>query len=306
MGDELCGGDWGEVGKGNQGNKEQENREIWERKEAVCDAGCLHHNLVGDFKMIELSWKDAIIKTLSDAKEPLHYQEIAERILSADLKKSTGATPANTVNAQIAASIKHEGALSPYLRVAKGTFTLRSKISQSQQAAAIEEEVSSELVKAFGMYWKKDFVIWKAIPALYGWQQVGAKTVDFGGQRGVYVLYDHHAILYVGRTTNQSLGQRLFDHTRDRLSERWDRFSWFGLYGVSEGGKLIDSEIKLSIEILIETLEALLIEALEPPLNRKRGDSVAAVEYLQAQDPQLKKIEFKKTFESIQAKFMEE
>ncbi len=256
--------------------------------------------------MIELSWKDAIIKTLSDAKEPLHYQEIAERILSADLKKSTGATPANTVNAQIAASIKHEGALSPYLRVAKGTFTLRSKISQSQQAAAIEEEVSSELVKAFGMYWKKDFVIWKAIPALYGWQQVGAKTVDFGGQRGVYVLYDHHAILYVGRTTNQSLGQRLFDHTRDRLSERWDRFSWFGLYGVSEGGKLIDSEIKLSIEILIETLEALLIEALEPPLNRKRGDSVAAVEYLQAQDPQLKKIEFKKTFESIQAKFMEE
>lgn len=31
-------------------------------------------------------------------------------------------------------------------------------------------------------------------------------------------------------------------------------------------------------------MEALLIEALEPPQNRKRGDEIRAVEYLQVQD----------------------
>lgn len=36
-------------------------------------------------------------------------------------------------------------------------------------------------------------------------------------------------------------------------------------------------------------MEALLIEALEPPLNRKRGDGLSAVEYQQVEDPQLEK-----------------
>ena len=250
--------------------------------------------------MPEMSWKDAIIKVLLEAKEPLHYQEITERILSTGLKKPIGATPANTVNAQIAASIKHEKQSSPFLRVAKGTFTLRSELTTTQQAIELEDDSSAELVKAFGMYWKKDFVIWKQQPSLYGWQQVGAKPVDFGGQRGIYVLYDHHTVIYVGRTTDRSLGQRLFEHTRDRLSERWDRFSWFGMYGVSESGKLIEAEIKLSIEVLVETLEALLIETLEPPLNRKRGDAFSAVEYLQSLDPELKELELRKTLLSIE------
>ena len=32
-------------------------------------------------------------------------------------------------------------------------------------------------------------------------------------------------------------------------------------------------------------MEALLIEGLEPPQNRKRGDDFSAIEYLQAEDP---------------------
>ena len=39
--------------------------------------------------------------------------------------------------------------------------------------------------------------------------------------------------------------------------------------------------------MVIDTMEALLIESLEPPLNRKRGDNFAAAEYLQAVDPQI-------------------
>jgi len=42
-----------------------------------------------------------------------------------------------------------------------------------------------------------------------------------------------------------------------------------------------------SQKVVIETMEALLIESLEPPLNRKRGDIFSEIEFLQAVDPQI-------------------
>jgi hypothetical protein len=43
------------------------------------------------------------------------------------------------------------------------------------------------------------------------------------------------------------------------------------------------------IDDLIATMEALLIEGLEPPQNRKRGDDFSAVEFTQVEDPELQK-----------------
>jgi hypothetical protein len=45
----------------------------------------------------------------------------------------------------------------------------------------------------------------------------------------------------------------------------------------------------LPADIIVTTMEALLIEGLEPPQNRRRGDDFRAVEYLQAEDPELEK-----------------
>lgn len=75
---------------------------------------------------------------------------------------------------------------------------------------------------------------------------------------------------------------------RDRLNGRWDRFSWFGLRNVTEDGELGPSEFTASREQIISLMEAILIEALEPPLNRKRGDDFSEREFLQAEDPTLK------------------
>jgi hypothetical protein len=41
----------------------------------------------------------------------------------------------------------------------------------------------------------------------------------------------------------------------------------------------------VGIEALIATMEAVLIEGLEPRQNRKRGDDFQAVEFLQVEDP---------------------
>jgi len=40
---------------------------------------------------------------------------------------------------------------------------------------------------------------------------------------------------------------------------------------------------------MIPALEAILVEALEPRQNRKRGDDLAAVEYLQREDPEIQR-----------------
>jgi hypothetical protein len=122
-------------------------------------------------------------------------------------------------------------------------------------------------------------------------------------QRGVYLLHDVQRVIYVGQVADQPLGKRLSQHTIDRLNGRWDRFSWFGIRRVTTDGKLMDADLKnLTAANIITTLEALLIEGLEPPQNRKRGEDFGAVEYLQVENPKHKKQEFKSQLADLMAK----
>ena len=261
-----------------------------------------------------MSWREAIAKVLAEADAPLHYSEISEQILSRGYYKTDGATPAATVNAQISSSIKHDGDSSPFLRVGKGTFSLRSRSGLAaslppppkEKAERIpleaEIEASDSIIQSFGMYWQRDLVVWKNDPKMYGQQQALAKSVDFGRQKGIYILYDHHTVVYVGRSIDRPLGRRLYEHTVDRLGSRWNRFSWFGLLDVTNEGDLREVPLKATLAVLVATLEALLIEALEPPQNRKRGDDFSAIEYIQDIDPELKEREIKNTLRAIEQK----
>jgi hypothetical protein len=252
----------------------------------------------------EMTWRKAIEKVLSSSPAPLHYKEITERIIADGLRKSLGATPAATVNAHIAASIKHEGEQSPYLRIAKGIFTLRAGVSDVQTEARLdakeseETEEQYEIITSFGMFWRRESIEWTAKPKLLGMQQIGATPVDFCKQLGIYLLYDGREVIYVGRSTDRPLGKRLYEHTIDRLSARWDRFSWFGLLPVSDDGQIGALPDSYKAENLIPALEAILIEALEPRQNRRRGDDLAAVEYLQKVDPEIEKKRIKATLDA--------
>ncbi len=255
----------------------------------------------------ELTWRKAIAKVLAESSTPLHYNEIAERIISDGLRQSLGATPAATVNAQLSASIKHDGDASPYVRVSKGTFAIKAGLPGDQivtskltphVAESEESEEQYEIVTSFGMFWRKDAVEWMPTPRLLGMQQIGATPVDFCKQLGIYLLYDGREVIYVGRTTERPLGRRLYEHTIDRMSARWDRFSWFGLLPVSEAGELAELPETYTAAKLIPALEAILIEALEPRQNRKRGDDLAAVEYIQRADPEIEKKKVKATLDA--------
>ncbi|MBV1706591.1 MAG: GIY-YIG nuclease family protein [Hyphomicrobiales bacterium] len=265
---------------------------------------------------MERSWREAIKKVLTEAGTSLPYQEISERILSGGHYETDGATPAATVNATLTTSIKNDGDKSPFVRVGKGIFGLKNlpqttdfipsnvnkEDNKLETLADSDVESSAAIISSFGMYWQRDLVVWRNDPKMYGKQQAKSKAVDFGRQKGIYILYDHHDVIYVGRIIDRPLGRRLFEHTIDRLGGRWNRFSWFGLLEVTEAGDLREVTFNTSLASIIATLESLLIEALEPPQNRKRGDDFSAAEYIQDIDPELNEIKLKQTLRDIENK----
>ena len=264
---------------------------------------------------MEKSWKEAIKKVLAEYDIPLHYTEISEQVLFRGYYETDGATPAATVNAQMASSIKHDGDKSPFIRVGKGIFALKNTSAVSMEVVAkasnknriesvadSDAALSESIIHSFGMYWQRDLVVWRHDPKMYGKQQALSKPVDFGKQKGIYILYDHHTVVYVGRSIDRPLGKRLFEHTIDRLGSRWNRFSWFGLLDVTQEGNLRESPLNTSLASLVATFEALLIEALEPPQNRKRGDDFSSIEYIQDIDPELNEREIQNTLRSIEQK----
>lgn len=236
-------------------------------------------------------WREAVVQVLKGAGTAMHYTEIAEQIQKQGLRKSLGATPANTVATTISLSVKHDGPETPFIKTEPGRFMYKGaqgSVNDLEAAEDLGEPVADNpVVKCVGMYWNVDRVDWKTKPRLLGRQQLGSASVDFGDQVGVYLLYDRNRVVYVGRAVERPLGVRLSEHLKDRLNGRWDRFSWFGLRGVDESGKLTTSDFTANMSQMISLMEALLIEALEPPLNRKRGDDFSEREYLQVDDPQL-------------------
>ena len=240
--------------------------------------------------MSELSWKDAIEQVLEQSGSAMHYTDIAEQIVELGLRTSLGANPAQTVNTVLNNAIREGDRSLAVVKVSRGEFALEKSLAGQPVSDEGAEEVleASGVIRALGMYWARDSVDWRTEPKILGQQQTGASSVDFGPQKGVYLLHDGREVIYVGRATDQTLGKRLYDHTKDRLGYRWDRFSWFGLRSVdADAGHLGDEPEVLTVPGVIAALEAVMIEGLEPRQNRRRGDDLAAVEYIQVMDPDL-------------------
>lgn len=120
------------------------------------------------------------------------------------------------------------------------------------------------------------------------------EEIDFREQIGVYVLYDQtQRIVYVGQAGNghANLFKRLRHHMVDDLRARWDYFSWIGFRGVNANGKLSDHQRvegqvqKYLYSDALNEIEGILIEVIEPKLNKQSGRLKQAQEYLQVIDP---------------------
>lgn len=244
---------------------------------------------------MEMSWQDAILKVLEESPEPVHYHDIAQAVIDRGYRVNVGAIPANTVATNLSKWLRDK-----VIGVGKGFYTLRAEGTGAEpgSSSCIAGGLSSDpaadteemgLINAFGMFWRRIEVDWRSrTPRLMGVQQPGSTQVDFATQAGVYLLYDGNRVVYVGRVVEPRLAARLWEHTRDRLTGRWDRFSWFGVRSVTSNGTLSPiPSAGIEVRTLIATMEALLIEGLEPPQNRRQGDGFSAVEFIQVPDPAL-------------------
>ena len=255
-----------------------------------------------------MKWIDAIRRVLQEEGQALHYKEISAKVVERGYRTKLGATPAATVISTITTDITKNGDSSPFTWVSPGTYYLKPQAAhviipseavtvvegfeeEQEIEEATEEFIEKGLIKAFGMYWSRDLILWKNNPRMYGAEQAGSTSIDFAGQIGIYMLHDGREVIYVGQAIDQTIMQRLYQHTTDRLGGRWDRFSWFGYRGVKQDSTLTDrkEEYSTSLAELTDTFEALLVEGLEPRQNRKRGNSFSGIEYIQLKDPELSK-----------------
>lgn len=248
--------------------------------------------------MAEFKWKEAIEKVLDDEKKAVHYTEITELIAEREYRTSLGATPQDTVSSVLTTDINSNQENSIFVKVDRGIYILRKFLNNQSQLLPndsgnklIASRDRFKIINAYGIYWNRNLVFWRNNPDLLGLQQLGATGVNFKDQIGIYLLHDSRETIYIGQSTDQSLGTRLKYHTTDRLGGRWDRFSWFGFYPVCEDGSL-NKQISLeniSFQILGDLLEAILIESIEPRQNRKQGNLFSGLEYLQLEAPEIKK-----------------
>lgn len=153
------------------------------------------------------------------------------------------------------------------------------------------------LIANYGLFWKREDVFWGSpnnsgsllgVPA----QSRSFGPVDFREQAGIYVLYANFHLVYVGQTggANQKLLFRLNQHRRDHLAGRWDTFSWFGTRVVLADGALKAEKVGANTDhkTVLDHVEAILIHAAEPALNRQGGRWGPNVEqFLQYRDDRL-------------------
>lgn len=144
------------------------------------------------------------------------------------------------------------------------------------------------MIKTFGLHWDAEKVIWSRPSSLLGIpkRSRSAKAVDFKMQRGIYALYANYELVYIGQTGsgNHRLFNRLKSHRQDHLSERWNRFSWFGTRWVTGNQVLAaaDAEgVNIAIGTALNVLEAISIGISEPRLNLSRGRWEGAIKYFQ-------------------------
>lgn len=150
------------------------------------------------------------------------------------------------------------------------------------------------LICNYGLFWKVEDVFWgkqNNRGDLRGYNSKHSE-VDFSAQTGIYVLYADYRIVYVGQTGagNQRLLKRLNDHQWDHLSGRWNKFSWFGLRWVTNRHKLSADAAGANTkrQIALNHIEAVLIHAAEPSLNRQGGKWGRDVEHFyQVRDERL-------------------
>ena len=255
------------------------------------------------------SLRAAVLRVLGQRpNESLHYQhDVTNQISEQGLFAFNAANPAGSVSNTLRwiTDPEHDWHDPRVQKTGRGWFMLTdASLPDENIVEEPDEELDEPIVNdtrivgisAYGLYWEREKVRWNGTATrLLGRQTPGAKSVDFAEQLGVYVLHNNQQNVYVGRTTRDSLQSRLVyhnnpsNHSSNQLSFRWKQFSWFGFRDVDDNDdtpKLKPMPSRIDAERFLAIMETVLIEALAPPINGRRGDYLGPI-YQQVEDPYL-------------------
>ena len=136
------------------------------------------------------------------------------------------------------------------------------------------------MITHYGLFWSERDVFWgrqKNSGQLLGRVTTplgrrGAPTKaerdnaeDFRDYVGVYCLYGDGNLLYVGEaglSSQRTLFDRLKEHRKGPMADRWDKFSWFGRK---------DSDGETPVKSAFAQLEAMAIAIINPGFNKQSG-----------------------------------
>lgn len=136
------------------------------------------------------------------------------------------------------------------------------------------------MITHYGLFWSERDVFWgrQRTPGellgrvKYPLGRRGAPTKDerdnaedFRDFVGVYCLYGDGNLLYVGEAglgSQKSLFERLREHRKGPLANRWDKFSWFGR-ATADG--------QTDVKAAFAQLEAVAIAIINPGFNKQSG-----------------------------------
>ncbi len=170
-------------------------------------------------------------------------------------------------------------------------------------------------IKNYGIFWDRNLVNWGSrgkgnSGTLKGYyKDRKTKICDFRDQIAVYILYDKDLnAIYIGQTGSgdHRLFNRLKDHTCNDLRNRWRYFSWLGFKKVNNDGKLSEaqhpnSNVSAQTKDFLDEVESVLLQIMEPKLNKQGPRWGGAEEYLQEVDQHiLENVDVMKKLQSME------
>lgn len=236
-----------------------------------------------------MKWIDAIIEVLQKSDVAMSSEDLAIIISKSEKITTFKSTPDAAVIAVIEQNAGiFENNIGRTIQLKK-TFNYiewnkTNNITEAEENKYIKECIekkTKKIIRTYGVYWKRDSVDWNG-SALMG-RQLNGQPVDFGEIRGIYILYDNREPIFVGQAISVGLLNKLKTHTQDRLANRWNRFSWFGIYGVNQSGSIhkVNTFSFAKINDIADALEAILVEGLEPRQYRDNYAYFNGAEYSQ-------------------------
>ncbi len=94
-------------------------------------------------------FKTSAIEILSKEKKPLHSKDITRLAIEAGILETDGATPEQSMNAQLITDVNAKGKASDFIKVGPSTFVLnpnKSEKTNTQKAIEIEKEEDEKLI----------------------------------------------------------------------------------------------------------------------------------------------------------------